>query len=91
MDDRPIIWDATNRKHLGDDHPERHITLAEIEEALTDPERVDVFQQQRQAFQSIGRTRAGRWLVVAWIDAPDGRYPIHSRAASRRIIRRLSA
>jgi len=23
MDERPIMWDAANRKHLGEDHPER--------------------------------------------------------------------
>lgn len=44
----------------------------------------------RQANQTIGRTSAGRWLVVIWIDDPDGRYPIHAREASKRIIRRVS-
>jgi hypothetical protein len=38
----------------------------------------------------VGKTEAGRWLVVIWIDQPEGRYPIHARAASRRIIRRVS-
>ena len=36
------------------------------------------------ALQVIGRTYAGRWLVVIWIDDPAGRYPIHAREASRR-------
>jgi hypothetical protein len=90
MDERPIIWDATNRKHLGEDHPERHITFAEIEEALSNPERVEAYQENRKAYQCIGRTKAGRWPVIAWIDDPDGRYPFHARAASRRIIRRLT-
>jgi hypothetical protein len=22
VDDRPIVWDAANRRHLGSDHPE---------------------------------------------------------------------
>jgi hypothetical protein len=29
VDDRPIVWDAANRKHLGSDHPERHISIME--------------------------------------------------------------
>jgi len=49
-----------------------------------------VYLSHRQAYQVIGRTTAGRWLVVIWIDRPEGRYPIHARAASDRIIRRLS-
>ena len=44
----------------------------------------------RQAHQVIGRTAAGRWLVVIWIDDRAGRYPIHAREASNRIIRRIS-
>ena len=79
VDGRPIVWVATNRRHLGSDHPERHISIADIDELAA-----------RQAFQVIGRTSAGRWLVVIWIDDRDGRYPIHAREASRRIIRRIS-
>jgi hypothetical protein len=30
VDDRPIVWDAANRRHLGADHPERHISLLEM-------------------------------------------------------------
>ncbi|MHB8620635.1 MAG: BrnT family toxin, partial [Chloroflexota bacterium] len=68
MDDRPLVWDAANRKHLGDDHPERLIGLVEISEVLSDPERVEAYQPRRDAYQVIGRTRAGRWLVVVWLD-----------------------
>lgn len=57
---------------------------------LTDPNRAEVYLSHRQAYQVVGRTAAQRWLVVIWIDQPKGRYPIHSRAASNRIIRRLS-
>ena len=41
VDDRPIVWDAANRKHLGSDHPERNISIAEIEEALHDAGRIE--------------------------------------------------
>jgi hypothetical protein len=90
VDDRPIVWDAGNRKHLESDHPERHISIAEIEEALHDADRIETKLAARQAYQVIARTSAGRWLVVIWIDDRDGRYPIHAREASRRIIRRIS-
>jgi hypothetical protein len=89
VDDRPIVWDAANRRHLGSDHPERHVSRAEIEEALHDTDRIETDLPARQAYQVIGRTSAGRWLVVIWIDEPDGRYPIHAREASKRIIRRI--
>lgn len=90
MDDRPAAWDTANRKHLSEDHPERGISLAEIEEILADPGRVEVHLADRAAFQAIGRTATGRWLVVIWVDEPEGRYPIHAGAASRRLIRRLT-
>jgi len=90
VDDRPIVWDAANRRHLGSDHPERHISLAEIEEALQDTSRIETERADRHANQVIGRTAAGRWLVVIWIDDQYGRYPIHALEASKRIIRRIS-
>lgn len=90
MDDRPVVWDVANRKHLGEDHPERRISLKEVEEVLRDPDRLEVYLTDRQAYQLVGRTIAARWLVVIWIDQPEGRYPIHARAASKRLIRRLT-
>jgi hypothetical protein len=90
MDDRPVVWDRANRKHIGADHPERSISPKEVEEILSDPNRVEVYLIDRQAFQVVGRTAGTRWLVVIWIDVPEGRYPIHARAASNRIIRRLT-
>ena len=91
MDDRPVVWDSANRKHIGADHPERGITPKEVEDILSDPTRIEVFVVDRQAYQVVGRTTAGRWLVVIWIDQPEGRYPIHARTASKRIIWRLSS
>lgn len=90
VDDRQVIWDSANRKHIGTDHPERDISPKDVEEVLADPDRVEVYLAERLAYQVVGRTNASRWLVVIWIDQPDGRYPIHARAASRRIIRRLT-
>lgn len=37
MDDRPVVWDLADRKHLGQDHPERNISLEEIEEVPPTP------------------------------------------------------
>jgi len=41
VDDRRVVWDAANRRHLGSDHPERHISIADIEEALLDAGRIE--------------------------------------------------
>ncbi len=90
MDDRPVVWDAANRRHLGQDHPERRISMDEIDEVLSDPGRIEIHLAVRRSYQVIGRTSAGRWLVVIWIDQPEGRYPVHAREASKRIIRRIS-
>ena len=90
VDDRPVVWDAANRKHLAEDHPDRRISIDEIGDVLADGRRVEVYLEERDAYQVIGRTSAGRWLVVIWIDQPTGRYPIHVREASKRIIRRIS-
>jgi hypothetical protein len=69
----------------------RTLYLAEqIEEALRDADRIQAELAARKAHQVIGRTSPGRWLVVIWIDDRDGRYPIHAREASKRIIRRIS-
>ena len=90
MDDRSVVWEAANRKHIEVDHPERGISSYDVDEVLSDPNRVEVYLADRDAYQVVGRTAAGRWLVVIWIDQPEGRYPIHARAASKRIIRRLN-
>lgn len=55
MDERPIVWDAANRKHLAEDHPEREIALKEIAEVLGDPDRVEAYLAERQAYQVVGR------------------------------------
>jgi uncharacterized DUF497 family protein len=90
MDGRPVVWDASNRKHLTEDHPDRRISIDEVEQVLADGRQIEVYVEKRDAYQVIGRTATGRWLVVIWIDQPTGRYPIHVREASRRIIRRIN-
>ena len=57
---------------------------------MADSWRVEAYLEERDAYQVIGRTATGRWLVVIWIDQATGRYPIHAREASKRIIRRIS-
>jgi len=63
--------------------------MVEIEEALYDASRIEAELPDSAAHQVIGRTSAGRWLVVIWIADRGGRYPIHAREASKRIIRRI--
>jgi len=90
MDDRPVVWDATNVRHLERDHPERGIVRAEVTEALNDSERVETTEVRRDVeyHTLIGRTQKGRLLVVVWIDHPDGRFPVHARRAGRAAARR---
>ncbi|HAF09644.1 MAG TPA: hypothetical protein DCK98_06120 [Chloroflexi bacterium] len=74
MDDRPVVMgqceSQTNRRR-----PSGASDLSKgRREVLTDPNRVEVYLSHRQAYQVVGRTVAGRWLVVIWIDQPEGRY-----------------
>ncbi|MHB8571920.1 MAG: hypothetical protein ACYDAY_03040 [Candidatus Dormibacteria bacterium] len=63
MDERPPIWDEANLTHLGEDHPERGISIHEIDEVLDDEGRSEVYLEARAAYQVIGRTAqaAGLW------------------------------
>ena len=80
-----VVWDAANRDHLGRGHPERSITLTEIEEAMNDPDRDDEPDPKREPVRVLrGRTNAGRLLYVAYIPVPAGRYPVHAHAIGRR-------
>ncbi|MHB1500355.1 MAG: hypothetical protein ACYCYK_04175 [Candidatus Dormibacteria bacterium] len=85
MDSGPVVWDTANRKHLSRAHPERKITLHEIEEAMTDLDRVDEPDPRREPIQVLrGHTRAGRLLYVAYAPLSSGRYPVHAHAIGRR-------
>ncbi len=80
-----VAWDAANREPLGRGHPERNITLSEIEEATNDPDRDDEPAPKREPVRVLrGRTHAGRLLYVAHIPVPAGRYPVHAHAIWRR-------
>jgi hypothetical protein len=90
MDNRPVVWDHANRRHIGSHHPERAISSNEVEEALNDPERKDVEEQRAEVIYHnvLGMTNGGRLLLIVWVDDPRGRYPVHSRQASRHLARR---
>ncbi len=68
VDDRPVVWDAANVKHVSADHPERDISPNEVEEVLFDATRIEVYLADRQAYQ------------VRW---PDGRRPLVGRHLDR--------
>jgi hypothetical protein len=84
MDDSPVVWDDANTRHLVHDHPERRITHDQVNQVLTDPNRREQYDRKHRSTVVIGVTARGRKLVVAWIDHPEGRYPIHARPAGKR-------
>jgi hypothetical protein len=90
MDSRPVVWDASNTRHIERDHPERSIVRAEVEDALNDPERIESAETRESVTYRtvVGATAKGRLLVVAWVDHPEGRFPVHARQAGRRAARR---
>jgi len=85
VDDRPVIWDRANRKHIEKDHPERRITVAEVDEVMTDSTREEVPDPRREGYWLVsGQTAAGLRLIVAWVEYRDGRYPVHAHVIGRR-------
>ncbi len=78
-----MVWDASNARHIEQDHPERRIVRSEVEEALNDPDRVESDEDRQDVTYHtvIGRTEGGRLLVVAWVDHDAGRFPVHARQA----------
>jgi hypothetical protein len=90
MDNRPVVWDETNVRHLEKDHPERAIVRAEVEEALNDPNRLESTEARRSVMYHtvIGSSARGRLLAVVWVDHQLGRFPVHARQAGRRAARR---
>lgn len=74
MDDRPVIWDRANRNHIEEDHPERGIVVADVEEAMTDTKREEVPDPKREGYWLVrGRTADGRRLFVAWVEYGNAR------------------
>ena len=90
MDARPVVWEASNLRHLVNDHPERSLIRDEIEEAMNDANRIESAEiRSGVSYHTVvGATLKGRLLVAAWVDHPAGRFPVHARQAGRRAARR---
>lgn len=90
MDGRLVVWEASNLRHLIDDHPERKLTRDEIDEALNDVDRVESTEIRSGVgyHTVVGATLKGRLLVAVWVDHPHGRFPVHARQAGRHAARR---
>ena len=70
-------------------HADPRPTEQEVTEALTNPEREEGPSPTRvHYFNVVGETASGRSVFVAWVDRPDGRYPLHSHYTGRRAQRR---
>jgi uncharacterized DUF497 family protein len=80
----PVVWDDVNRRHLTTDHPERRISVDEVEQVLEDPGRRERHDSRNRSYVVIGATATGRLLVVAYVIRRRGRYPIHARQAGAR-------
>ena len=92
MDNRRVVWDKDNRRHIEREHSERAITPREVDEVLGDPNRIEGAEDIRegQAYRPIlGQTQRGRWLFVVYVSDSRGRYPVHARQAGRRTQRRF--
>ncbi|MGH7920200.1 MAG: hypothetical protein ACREQM_09690 [Candidatus Dormibacteraceae bacterium] len=74
MEDRPVAWDATNRRHLFEEHAKRGLSEHEIDEAMADPQRRERWNERHETYEALGQRRAGRWLFIAWISRRNGRY-----------------
>jgi hypothetical protein len=90
MDTRPVVWDESNLRHLLDDHRERNLSREEIEEAMSDSNRIESAEiSSGVTYRTVvGATVKGRLLVVVWVDHPAGRFPVHARQAGRRAAKR---
>lgn len=90
MDARPVVWEASNLRHLLDDHPERKLSREEIEEAMSDTNRIESAETRSGVSYHtvVGATLKRRLLVAVWVDHPAGRFPVHARQADRRAARR---
>lgn len=65
MDERPAVWDSANSQHVVHDHPERHITIAQVNQVLADAIRHEQYDSKHRSTVVIGTTARGRKLVVA--------------------------
>jgi len=85
-----VIWEASNLRHLLHDHPERNLSREEIEEAMSDADRMESTEiRSGVSYHTlVGATLKGRLLLVAWVDPSAGRFPVDARQAGRRAARR---
>ena len=90
VDARQVVWEASNLRHLLDDHPERNLSTEEIGEAMNDADRIESIEVRAGVtyHTAVGATLKGRLLVAVWVDHPAGRFPVHARQAGRRAARR---
>jgi len=88
VDERPVVWDRWNRRHIIQERSDRDLTTEEIEEAMSDPARIEIHRPEHESYELLGRTRRQRWLIVAWVDDPKGRYPVHVHEVGERALRR---
>jgi uncharacterized protein YpmB len=51
-----------------EDHPERAVSITDVEEVLSDVDRDERYDSHRDTYLVLGRTKAGRWLIVVWVD-----------------------
>lgn len=85
-----MVWEASNLRHLLDDHPERNLSREEIGEAMNDAEGIESIEVRSGVTYHtvVGATLKGRLLVAVWVNHPAGRFPVHARQAGRRAARR---
>lgn len=85
-----MVWEASNLSHLLDDHPERKLSRDEIEEAMSEANRIESAENRGGVVYNtvVGSTLKSRLLVVVWVDHSRGRFPVHARQAGRRAARR---
>jgi hypothetical protein len=88
MYDEPVVWDEWNRRAFQAFGGARAITPDHAEEVLHDPLGDVAYVPDWNGWRTIGRTQAGRWLVVMWIRRRAGRYPLYAREATD-MVRRL--
>ena len=81
-----MVWEASNLRHLLDDHPERRLSREEIDEAMNDADRIESTEMRSGVtyHKVVGATLKGRLLVAVWVD----HFPVHARQAGRRAARR---
>ena len=90
MGDTVFEWDRHNVGHLLSDHPERGLSLAELESAFADPQHVEAETEQPFApprYIRIGRAATGRLLVMILLYKPASVRIFSAREANAKFTR----